>query len=118
MQRRDLPSSQPSLAVYTLRWLASAIIASAHSLICLLTFLPLVAVAGTPEELKALVDEAHRLGIAVLLDVVHSHISSNAEDGLAGFDLGQPEEANYFKQVCGRVVCVVSVCVWWCVGGM
>ncbi len=35
----------------------------------------------------------------VLLDVVHSHISSNADDGLAGFDLGQPEEANYFKQV-------------------
>ena len=24
--------------------------------------------------------------------------SSNADDGLAGFDLGQPEEANYFKQ--------------------
>jgi hypothetical protein len=37
----------------------------------------------------------------VLLDVVHSHISSNADDGLAGFDLGQPEEANYFKQVGG-----------------
>lgn len=55
--------------------------------------------AGTPEELKALIDEAHRLGICVLLDVVHSHISSNADDGLAGFDLGQPEEANYFKQV-------------------
>ncbi|KAI7843063.1 hypothetical protein COHA_003235 [Chlorella ohadii] len=54
--------------------------------------------SGTPEELKALIDEAHRLGIVVLLDVVHSHISSNADDGLAGFDLGQPEEANYFKQ--------------------
>jgi hypothetical protein len=40
--------------------------------------------SGNPEELKALVDEAHRLGIAVLLDVVHSHISSNADDGLAG----------------------------------
>ena len=54
---------------------------------------------GTPEELKALIDEAHGMGISVLLDVVHSHISSNADDGLAGFDLGQPEEANYFKQV-------------------
>ncbi|EFN60069.1 hypothetical protein CHLNCDRAFT_33566 [Chlorella variabilis] len=54
--------------------------------------------SGTPEELKALIDEAHGMGISVLLDVVHSHISSNADDGLAGFDLGQPEEANYFKQ--------------------
>ena len=68
--------------------------------------------AGTPEELKALVDEAHRLGIAVLLDVVHSHISSNAEDGLAGFDLGQPEEANYFKQVGVWVWVYLWVWVW------
>ena len=28
---------------------------------------------GTPNELKALIDEAHSMGIAVLLDVVHSH---------------------------------------------
>ena len=40
--------------------------------------------SGDPEALKALVDAAHGLGIAVLLDVVHSHISSNADDGLAG----------------------------------
>lgn len=54
--------------------------------------------SGTPEELKALIDAAHGCGISVLLDVVHSHISLNADDGMAGFDLGQPEEANYFKQ--------------------
>ncbi|KAI3429595.1 hypothetical protein D9Q98_005681 [Chlorella vulgaris] len=54
--------------------------------------------SGTPEELKALIDAAHGCGITVLLDVVHSHISLNADDGMAGFDLGQPEEANYFKQ--------------------
>lgn len=37
---------------------------------------------GNPEELKALVDEAHRRGIVVLLDVVHSHASKNTVDGL------------------------------------
>lgn len=41
---------------------------------------------GTPEELKELVDTAHREGIAVILDVVHSHSVSNAKEGLALFD--------------------------------
>ena len=45
---------------------------------------------------QALVDAAHGMGLIVLLDVVHSHISSNAEDGLAGFDLGQSSEDGYF----------------------
>ena len=41
---------------------------------------------GTPEELKELIDAAHRLGIIVLLDVVHSHASKNVDDGLNKFD--------------------------------
>ncbi|MDR2907263.1 MAG: alpha amylase C-terminal domain-containing protein [Bacteroidales bacterium] len=41
---------------------------------------------GTPEELKALIDEAHGLGIAVILDVVHSHAVKNELEGLAKFD--------------------------------
>ncbi len=53
---------------------------------------------------QALIDEAHRLGIVVLLDVIHSHISSNADDGLAGFDLGQKEEDNYFLQVSSELM--------------
>ena len=41
---------------------------------------------GVPEDLKALVDEAHRRGIAVLLDVVHSHAVRNEREGLNRFD--------------------------------
>lgn len=41
---------------------------------------------GTPDALKKLIDEAHRLGLYVLLDVVHSHASKNVEDGLNQFD--------------------------------
>lgn len=52
--------------------------------------------SGTPDELKALIDEAHGLGIVVLLDIVHSHICKNQLDGLAGYDLGQGEDTNYF----------------------
>jgi 1,4-alpha-glucan branching enzyme len=52
--------------------------------------------SGTPEELRALIDAAHGMRICVLLDVVHSHICKNEEDGLAGFDFGQGEADNYF----------------------
>jgi 1,4-alpha-glucan branching enzyme len=41
---------------------------------------------GTPEELKALVDEAHSMGIAVIMDVVHSHAVKNEVEGLGRFD--------------------------------
>ena len=41
---------------------------------------------GTPEEFKALVDEAHGLGIAVIMDIVHSHSVENVAEGLSEFD--------------------------------
>lgn len=41
---------------------------------------------GTPEELKQLIDECHKAGLYVLLDIVHSHASKNVLDGLNLFD--------------------------------
>ncbi len=41
---------------------------------------------GTPRELKSLVNKAHKLGIRVLLDVVHSHAAKNTNEGLNYFD--------------------------------
>lgn len=41
---------------------------------------------GSGAELKALINEAHRLGIAVLLDVVHSHAVKNTAEGPNEFD--------------------------------
>ena len=41
---------------------------------------------GTPEELKSLIDTAHSMGIAVLLDVVHSHACKNTREGINEFD--------------------------------
>jgi 1,4-alpha-glucan branching enzyme len=41
---------------------------------------------GTPDDLKALVDKAHAAGLAVLMDLVHSHSVSNETEGLSRFD--------------------------------
>ena len=41
---------------------------------------------GTPEELKALIDTAHEMGIAVIMDIVHSHAVKNEAEGVARFD--------------------------------
>jgi len=41
---------------------------------------------GTPEALKRLVDEAHGMGLTVIIDLVHSHAVSNEVEGLSRFD--------------------------------
>ena len=41
---------------------------------------------GTGHELKKLIDTAHSMGIAVLLDVVHSHAVKNTNEGINEFD--------------------------------
>ena len=45
---------------------------------------------GTPEELKSLIDKAHELGIAVIMDIVHSHAVKNEVEGLGRLD-GSPD---------------------------
>ena len=42
--------------------------------------------SGLPEDLKYLVDKAHGMGIAVLLDLVHSHAVKNTVEGINEFD--------------------------------
>ena len=41
---------------------------------------------GTPDDLKELVDEAHGLGLNVIMDLVHSHSVKNVNEGLGLFD--------------------------------
>ena len=54
--------------------------------VCNLSSLQASSRFGTPDELKALIDEAHRLGLLVLMDIVHSHASKNSNDGINMFD--------------------------------
>ncbi len=41
---------------------------------------------GTPEELKELIDEAHKHGIRVIMDIVHSHAVKNEVEGISRYD--------------------------------
>jgi 1,4-alpha-glucan branching enzyme len=41
---------------------------------------------GSSHDLKELIDTAHKLGLQVILDIVHSHASSNAIDGIGNMD--------------------------------
>ena len=54
---------------------------------------------GTPEDLKKLINEAHSLGIAVIMDIVHSHAVKNENEGLGRLD-GTPTQ--YFHADPGR----------------
>lgn len=55
---------------------------------------------GTPEEFKRLVDDAHGKGIAVVMDIVHSHSVDNELEGLSNFD-GR-EDIYFYKGAQGR----------------
>ncbi len=41
---------------------------------------------GTPDELKELIKKAHQMGIAVIIDIVHSHTVKNTVEGINEFD--------------------------------
>jgi 1,4-alpha-glucan branching enzyme len=41
---------------------------------------------GTPDELKELIDEAHKNGVRVIMDIVHSHAVKNEVEGISRYD--------------------------------
>ena len=49
---------------------------------------------GTPEELKELIDTAHKMGLAVIMDIVHSHAVKNEVEGLGNL-AGDPNQFFY-----------------------
>lgn len=49
---------------------------------------------GTPDELKQLIDEAHKNGLAVIMDLVQSHAVKNEVEGLGNF-AGDPHQYFY-----------------------
>ncbi|MDR2859745.1 MAG: alpha amylase C-terminal domain-containing protein [Mediterranea sp.] len=49
---------------------------------------------GTPDELKELIDAAHAVGVAVIMDIVHSHAVKNEVEGLGNF-AGDPNQYFY-----------------------
>ena len=56
---------------------------------------------GTPEDFKALVDEAHGAGIAIVMDIVHSHSVDNELEGLGDFD-GKDGDMYFYSGDRGR----------------
>ena len=52
---------------------------------------------GTPHDLKSLIDSSHEMGIAVIMDLVHSHAVKNEMEGLGMFD-GTPYQYFHASQ--------------------
>lgn len=50
---------------------------------------------GTPDDLKYLINKAHKMGIAVIMDAVYSHAVKNIAEGLNRFD---GSEHQYFHE--------------------
>ena len=46
---------------------------------------------GTPDELRELIDDAHGMGLRVIMDLVHSHAVRNEVEGLGRYD-GTPDQ--------------------------
>ncbi len=49
---------------------------------------------GTPDDLKELIDTAHSMGMAVIMDIVHSHAVKNEVEGLGNL-AGDPNQFFY-----------------------
>ena len=84
--------------------------------------------SGTPEELKELIDTAHEMGIAVIMDIVHSHAVKNEAEGIAKYDgsfeqffFGDPNRRNHpaWDSLCfdygkpGVLHFLLSNCKYW-----
>ena len=82
---------------------------------------------GTPEDLKELIDAAHQQGVAVIMDLVHSHAVKNENEGLGNlagdpnqyFYPGARREHNQWDSLCfdygkGEVMhFLLSNCKYW-----
>ena len=63
---------------------------------------------GTPEELKYLINKAHTMGIAVIMDLVHAHYVKNENEGIYRLDgsdhlYSKEGDAGYHRQWDSRI---------------
>ena len=78
---------------------------------------------GTPDGFCRLVDEAHHLGLSVILDITHAHACANTEQGIARYDTSSyffDERSNqwgtpsfdFSKDMTRRFCCRTAVTGW------